>query len=80
MTTPTPQPPVSPTAAQPAAPETAPVSTTRPPGPSRVVVVDDHAMFRTGVKAEIGRAVAVVGEAADAESAIKTLPMLSAPP
>jgi hypothetical protein len=37
-------------------------------------------MFRTGVKAEIGRAVAVVGEAADAESAIKTLPMLSAPP
>lgn len=39
-------------------------------GPHRVVVVDDHAMFRTGVKAEIGRAVAVVGEAADAETAI----------
>ena len=39
--------------------------------PYRVVVVDDHAMFRTGVKAEIGSAVAVVGEAADVETAIK---------
>ena len=29
----------------------------------RVVVVDDHAMFRTGVKAEIGRSLDVVGEA-----------------
>ena len=36
-------------------------------GPYRVVVVDDHAMFRTGVKAEIGRPVAVVGEAADVD-------------
>ena len=45
----------------------------RPRGPSRVVVVDDHAMFRTGVKAEIGRAVAVVGEAADADSAIHVI-------
>ena len=35
-----------------------------------MVVVDDHAMFRTGVKAEIGSAVQVVGEAADAGSAI----------
>ena len=39
----------------------------------RVVVVDDHAMFRTGVKAEIGRAVDVVGEAADAETAVKVV-------
>ena len=38
--------------------------------PYSVVVVDDHAMFRTGVKAEIGRSVAVVGEAADADRAI----------
>ena len=38
--------------------------------PYRVVIVDDHAMFRTGVKAEIGRSVAVVGEAADADRAI----------
>ena len=41
-----------------------------PRGPYRVVIVDDHAMFRTGVKAEIGRSVAVVGEAADADRAI----------
>ena len=44
-----------------------------PRGPYRVVVVDDHAMFRTGVKAEIGTAVQVVGEAADAGSAIATV-------
>ena len=41
-----------------------------PTGPYRVVVVDDHAMFRTGVKAEIGQAVRVVGEAADVDSAV----------
>jgi YesN/AraC family two-component response regulator len=41
--------------------------------PYRVVIVDDHAMFRTGVKAEIGRSVAVVGEAADAERAIAVI-------
>ena len=44
-----------------------------PRGPYRVVVVDDHAMFRTGVKAEIGRSVAVVGEAADADRAIAVI-------
>jgi DNA-binding NarL/FixJ family response regulator len=44
-----------------------------PPVRSRVVVVDDHAMFRTGVKAEIGSAVEVVGEAADADAAIATV-------
>ncbi|NYE70975.1 response regulator [Microlunatus parietis] len=44
-----------------------------PPARRRVVVVDDHAMFRTGVKAEIGRAVEVVGEAADADTAIKVV-------
>ena len=42
-------------------------------GPYRVVIVDDHAMFRTGVKAEIGRSVAVVGEAADADRAIAVI-------
>jgi DNA-binding NarL/FixJ family response regulator len=76
MTTPTPQRPVSPGVAQPDAPQTAStpqVSTTRPAAEYKVVVVDDHAMFRTGVKAEVGRAVAVVGEAADAESAIKVI-------
>jgi DNA-binding NarL/FixJ family response regulator len=51
-------------------------TTSPPPAPSgpparrRVVVVDDHAMFRSGVKAEIGSAVDVVGEAADADTAI----------
>ena len=44
-----------------------------PPAPRRVVVVDDHAMFRTGVKAEIGRFVQVVGEAADADTAVKVV-------
>jgi DNA-binding NarL/FixJ family response regulator len=40
-------------------------------GPLRVVVVDDHAMFRTGVKAEIGRSLDVVGEAEDVDSAVR---------
>ena len=42
-------------------------------GPLRVVVVDDHAMFRTGVKAEIGRSLDVVGEAEDVESAVRVV-------
>jgi DNA-binding NarL/FixJ family response regulator len=36
----------------------------------KVFLVDDHAMFRSGVKAELGARVEVVGEAADADSAI----------
>ena len=44
-----------------------------PRGPLRVVVVDDHAMFRTGVKAEIGRSLDVVGEAEDVESAVRVV-------
>jgi DNA-binding NarL/FixJ family response regulator len=43
----------------------------RPPRPVTVVLVDDHAMFRTGVRAELGSAVAVVGEAADAQEAVR---------
>jgi len=39
-------------------------------GPRRVVIVDDHAMFRTGVRAEIASAVDVVGEAADVDEAV----------
>ncbi len=38
-----------------------------------VVVVDDHGMFRTGVKAEIGEAVDIVGEAADVDQAVKVV-------
>jgi DNA-binding NarL/FixJ family response regulator len=36
----------------------------------RVLIVDDHAMFRAGVRAELGTAVDVVGEAADVDQAI----------
>jgi DNA-binding NarL/FixJ family response regulator len=43
----------------------------RPQRPVTVVLVDDHAMFRTGVRAELGSAVAVVGEAADAQEAVR---------
>lgn len=39
----------------------------------RVVVVDDHAMFRTGVRAEIAEAVEVVGEAADVDEAVAVI-------
>jgi DNA-binding NarL/FixJ family response regulator len=41
--------------------------------PLRVVLVDDHAMFRSGVKAEIGGKVTVVGEAEDVDSAVETI-------
>jgi DNA-binding NarL/FixJ family response regulator len=37
----------------------------------RVFLVDDHQMFRTGVRAELGERVDVVGEAADVESAVQ---------
>jgi len=36
----------------------------------RVLIVDDHAMFRSGVRAEIGDAVDVVAEAADVDTAV----------
>jgi DNA-binding NarL/FixJ family response regulator len=41
-----------------------------PPGRPRIFLVDDHAVFRAGVKAELGDAVEVVGEADEAEAAI----------
>ena len=44
-----------------------------------VVVVDDHAMFRTGVKAELGAhpdAVEVLGEAADVDQAVEAVTRL----
>jgi DNA-binding NarL/FixJ family response regulator len=37
---------------------------------TRVVIVDDHQMFRSGVRAELGDRVEVVGDAADVESAV----------
>jgi DNA-binding NarL/FixJ family response regulator len=39
-------------------------------GRTRVFVVDDHAMVRAGVRAELGAEVAVVGEAADVPEAV----------
>jgi DNA-binding NarL/FixJ family response regulator len=38
--------------------------------PPTVVLVDDHRMFRTGVRTELGEAVRVLGEAEDVESAV----------
>jgi DNA-binding NarL/FixJ family response regulator len=39
----------------------------------RVVVVDDHAMFRTGVKAELASTLDIVGEAEDVDSAVAVI-------
>jgi DNA-binding NarL/FixJ family response regulator len=41
--------------------------------PIRVVIVDDHQMFRSGVRAELGTAVDVVGEAGDVEEAVAVI-------
>ncbi|MEH3054086.1 MAG: response regulator transcription factor [Patulibacter minatonensis] len=38
-----------------------------------VVLVDDHALFRSGVRAELGGRCHVVGEAADVESAVRVV-------
>ncbi|NUL49113.1 response regulator transcription factor [Cellulosimicrobium funkei] len=47
---------------------------TQPVRPVRVVIVDDHAIFRTGLKADLDpAAVEVVGEAGDVDSAIRTI-------
>lgn len=42
-------------------------------GRPRVVVVDDHALFRAGVVAELGDAVEVVGLAGDVPSAVEVI-------
>jgi DNA-binding NarL/FixJ family response regulator len=39
----------------------------------RVVLVDDHQMFRTGVKAELGESIEVVGEAGDVDEAVSVI-------
>ena len=39
----------------------------------RVVLVDDHGLFRSGVRAELGRQVDVVGEADDVQPAIAVI-------
>jgi DNA-binding NarL/FixJ family response regulator len=40
---------------------------------NRVVLVDDHGMFRSGVRAELGSQVEIVGEAADVDSAVEVV-------
>jgi DNA-binding NarL/FixJ family response regulator len=40
---------------------------------ARVVVVDDHRLFRSGVRAELGELVEVVGEAGGVEEAVETI-------
>jgi DNA-binding NarL/FixJ family response regulator len=39
----------------------------------RVVIVDDHQMFRAGVRVELGDAVELLGDAADVESAVELI-------
>jgi DNA-binding NarL/FixJ family response regulator len=39
----------------------------------RVVIVDDHRLFRAGVRAELGDGIEVVGEAEDVASAVATI-------
>ncbi len=41
--------------------------------PIRVVLVDDHPIWRDGVRGDLGEAFVVVGEAADASSAVKVI-------
>jgi DNA-binding NarL/FixJ family response regulator len=53
-------------------------SDTPTPDPSgaalpRVVLVDDHQMFRAGVRSELGGAAEVVGEAGDVEEAVASI-------
>ena len=50
--------------------EEQPVSQT---SPVRVLIVDDHAMFRAGVRAELGTSVDVVAEAADVDEAVAAI-------
>jgi DNA-binding NarL/FixJ family response regulator len=45
-------------------------------GAPRVVLVDDHGLFRSGVRAELGRQVEVVGEADDVQPAIELIASL----
>lgn len=48
--------------------------TNRPPtNRLRVAIVDDHAMFRTGVRSEIAESADVVGEAEDVDSAVRVI-------
>jgi DNA-binding NarL/FixJ family response regulator len=43
------------------------------PGRPRVIIVDDHGLFRSGVRSELGDEVEVVGEAEDVQPAITVI-------
>ncbi len=45
----------------------------QPANRPRVFLVDDHLLFLSGVRAELGEAVDVVGEASDVEAAIEMI-------
>lgn len=45
--------------------------------PIRVVIVDDHQIFRTGLRAELGDEIEVVGEAASVDEAVAAIPSLA---
>ncbi|WP_276319853.1 response regulator [Egibacter rhizosphaerae] len=44
-----------------------------PPDAVRVVIVDDHRLFLSGVRAELGNHVAIVGEASDVDEAVQVI-------
>jgi DNA-binding NarL/FixJ family response regulator len=52
---------------------TAPGENSAPSGRPRIFLVEDHAVFRAGVRAELGDAVAVVGEADEAAAAVELI-------
>jgi len=43
---------------------------------TRVLIVDDHSIFRSGLRADLGDAVEVVGEAGDADAAVTAIAAL----
>jgi len=44
---------------------------------TRVLIVDDHRLFRAGVRAELGDTIQVIGEAEDVDSAVKAIAELA---
>lgn len=46
-------------------------------GEARVLIVDDHQLFRAGVQAELGERVTVVGDAAGVEEAVEQIERLA---
>lgn len=50
-----------------------PVPAGAPVPATRVVIVDDHAIFRSGLKADLDAGIAVVGEAATVEDAVRVI-------